>query len=193
MELPEPVKQCTYDSIVEKISSASEKVCEESMGRAAREEEAATDPGANGLTVSGDGTWRKRGFASRYGVATIIGTKTGKVIDRSVKSSYCQECVCWENKTDTAEYEEWYEEHIFTCAANYTGSAGGMEVESIVEMFQQSVTKHGVKYANYVGDGDSKTYKSVVDAKPYPDLIVCKLECVGHVQKRLGKNLRDWK
>ena len=31
-----------------------------------------------------------------------------------------------------------------------------MEVDAIIEMFQQSETKHGVKYTNYIGDGDSK-------------------------------------
>lgn len=41
------------------------------------------------LTVSGDGSWKKRGFSSLFGVTTLIGNNTGKVIDLIVKSSYC--------------------------------------------------------------------------------------------------------
>ncbi|EFN70337.1 hypothetical protein EAG_13579, partial [Camponotus floridanus] len=48
-----------------------------------------------------------------------------------------------------------------------------------------------LKYINYIGDGDSKTYKGIVDAKPYGDFIVAKKECIGHVQKRMGSRLRN--
>ena len=42
-----------------------------------------------------------------------------------------------------------------------------------------------------IGDGDTKSFKKVLESKPYGnDLIPCKLECVGHVQKRLGTRLR---
>lgn len=48
-------------------------------------------------------------------------------------------------------------------------------------------------YINYIGDGDSKTYKGIVDGKPYNDLTLLKKECVGHVQKRMGSRLRNLK
>jgi len=28
---------------------------------------------------------------------------------------------------------------------------------------------YGVKYSNYIGDGDAKTFKAILDAKPYDD------------------------
>ncbi|GFR13320.1 hypothetical protein TNCT_78301 [Trichonephila clavata] len=31
------------------------------------------------LTVSGDGTWKKKGFSSLFGASTLIGKYTGKV------------------------------------------------------------------------------------------------------------------
>lgn len=34
-----------------------------------------------GLIVSGDGTWRKRGFMSLQGVVSLIGLHSGKVLD----------------------------------------------------------------------------------------------------------------
>jgi len=39
-----------------------------------------------------------------------------------------------------------------------------MEVDAVIEMFQRSEALHGLKYANYIGDGDSKTFKGILDA-----------------------------
>ncbi|KYN22291.1 hypothetical protein ALC57_05327 [Trachymyrmex cornetzi] len=69
-------------------------------------------------------------------------------------------------------------------------AVGKMEVDAMKELFSRSVEKHGVRYINYVGDGDSKTYTGLVNAKPYGDEIeIIKKECVGHVQKRMGTRL----
>ncbi|KAK3911583.1 Halomucin [Frankliniella fusca] len=48
---------------------------------------------------------------------------------------------------------------------------------------------------NYIGDGDSKTYKALVESDPYRDkkLVVKKRECTAHVQKRMGTRLRNLK
>jgi len=109
------------------------------------------------LKISGDGSWKRRGFKSLYGVTTLIGYYSGKVIDFVVKSSYCQACTAWKNKQDNPNYEEWFAQHQEECANNHTGSAGKMEVDAIKEMFLRSEEKFGVKYGNYIGDGDSKT------------------------------------
>ncbi|XP_067208399.1 uncharacterized protein [Linepithema humile] len=68
-----------------------------------------------------------------------------------------------------------------------------MEVDAIVEMFSRSEELHGIKYSNYIGDGDSKTFKGIVDSNSYKDLTVRKKECIDHVQKRMGKQFRDLK
>jgi len=68
-----------------------------------------------------------------------------------------------------------------------------MEVDAVIEMFKRSEELHNIKYLKYIGDGDSKTYKAIVDSKPYEDVIVEKKECVGHVQKRMGTRLRNLK
>ena len=146
------------------------------------------------LTVSGDGTWKKRGFSSLYGVTSLIGYNTGKVFDIVIKSSYCHGCKTWEHKLNTADYEQWYEDHVNSgqCAANHIGPSGNMEVNAIIEMFKRSVEYFGVKYRNYIGDGDSKTYGGVVNSKPYgEDFEINKKECIGHVQKRMGTRLRE--
>ena len=45
-----------------------------------------------------------------------------------------------------------------------------------------------------MGDGDTSSFSEVVTSQPYKehgDIIPVKLECVGHVQKRLGTRLRN--
>ena len=46
-------------------------------------------------------------------------------------------------------------------------------------------------YNEYYGDGDSKSFMKVKNI--YEGLTVKKLECVGHVQKRVGTRLRALK
>eukprot|EP00117_Sycon_ciliatum_P014162 scpid62411/ scgid14536/ len=65
-----------------------------------------------------------------------------------------------------------------------------MEVEGAKLIFSRS-RSHGLQYTAYIGDGDSKGYDAVTEAKPYGDTDIVKEECVAHVQKRLGKTLRD--
>jgi hypothetical protein len=131
------------------------------------------------ISAAFDGTWQKRGYQSKNGVVTCTSVDTGKVIDVSVLSKYC---VC-KNKDN----------HDKSCTKNYDGSSGGMEVVGVKEIFQRSVEKYNVRYINYLGDGDSKSYISVVAEKPYGDTVVNKLECVGHIQKRMGARLRRLK
>lgn len=66
-----------------------------------------------------------------------------------------------------------------------------MEADSVVEMFWRSIENYGVKYEYYIGDGDTKTFSNITNSQPYQDLEVKKKECVGHVQKRMGKRLRQ--
>lgn len=44
-----------------------------------------------------------------------------------------------------------------------------MEMDAIVEMFSRSETLHGIKYSNYVGNGDSKTFQGITDVQHYND------------------------
>ncbi|KAL6421171.1 hypothetical protein ACFW04_013733 [Cataglyphis niger] len=144
-------------------------VCNMSMENAMKEKQKLiTEMGKGlGLTVSGDGTWRKRGFSSHYGVSTIIGFYSGKVIDLIINSSYCKACEYWSKNLDTVEFELWKENHKEECSVNHEGSSGKME--------------YNVRYTNYIGNGDSKTYKGIVDANPYEEKVIKK--CIDHVQK----------
>lgn len=141
------------------------------MKKAAEEEKkiCAEKRQTDGITVSGDGSWRKQGFSSLFGLVTLIGWYTGKVVDILVKSKYCKVCEFWKKKKDTAEYLEWIETHAENCQLNHKGSSGKMEVDAVIKMFQLFDALHNVN--NYIGDGDSKTFKGILDAQPYEDAV----------------------
>lgn len=50
-----------------------------------------------------------------------------------------------------------------------------------------------MRYMEFLGDGDSKAHKLLVQEAVYGDVDIEKLECVGHIQKRLGSRLRSLK
>lgn len=77
--------------------------------------------------------------------------------------------------------------HEAGCEINHQGSSEEMEAASTVEIFNSSIT--------FVGDGDSSSFGRVRDAmkeKFGSSYEVNKEECVGHVQKRLGTDLRKY-
>jgi len=195
MDLPRPIFQSFYDQVVKKIATGAEAVYQLSLKSAVQEEKEQSNAKGetNGITVSGDDSWRKRGFSSLYGFVSLIGWYTGKVVDILVKSKYCKACEFWKRKGDTEEYEKWAQTHEEACQANHEGSAGKMKVDSVIEMFRRSESLFDIKYANYVGDGDSKTFKGILDSQPYEDFTVKNKKCIDHVQKRMGSRLRKLK
>lgn len=183
-----------YCAAMDNIYTAAQAVHDLSIKNAAKEIEENTKAGNEPLhlTVSGDGTWSKRGFSSLFGVITLIGKYTNKVLDVMIKSSFCK-ARSLRNHDDPQELL-WQEENQENCTINYSGSAGKMEVDGIIEMFLRSKDLHGVMYKSYIGGGDSKTFKWLLNEKPYGDeLLVNKKECIAHVQKRMGSRLRNAK
>ena len=190
MDLPRPVTQKAYNKINEKILHASHHVAEASLKKAVEEEKKLA--GSSDLTVSGDGTWKTRGHSSRFGAATIIGGEIGKVLDRYVSSSYCKGCESLKAFSSAEDFLQRKAEHEKSCKKNHTGSSGQMEVNAMVFMFKNSEQKHQVRYLKYIGDGDCKTFLTLTNNNPYVSPIT-KIECVGHVQKRMGSRLRRLK
>lgn len=192
MDLPAPVSAKSYNQSVKKLLSSCATVSEKSMKCAAEEEKELT--GSSDIIVSGDGTWKTRGHTSRVGVCTVIGDKTGKVIDTEVLSTYCKACDSWKARKGTAEHKAWEKSHKDECLINHSGSSGMMEVVGMIRIFERSEMKHSLKYVGYIGDGDSKTFNAVKGSSPYgSDTTISKIECVGHIQKRMGTRLRKLK
>ncbi|GBN83045.1 hypothetical protein AVEN_39397-1 [Araneus ventricosus] len=74
--------------------------------------------------------------------------------------------------------------------SNYKGSSGNMESVGGFRSFERSVSKRELQYTEYYGDGDFKAFLKVKDI--YWEDTVTKLECIGHVQKRVGSRLRKF-
>lgn len=127
------------------------------------------------MSVSGDGRWAKRGYTSLFGVVTLSGKYTNKILDLVVKSMYCSECTIWKNKIGTPEYDMWWDVHKEECKVDHKGSSGKMEVDGVVEMFQRSQALLGIRYANYIRDGDSKTFKAVFERQTCGEFVINKL------------------
>ena len=192
MNMHPPVEQPTYNLINDAIALATNEIAQESMSDAAISEVKLTN--STDITVSCDGTWLTRGHKSQYGVCTVVGNKSGKVLDTKVLSTNCKSCQTWKGKEGSIAYAEWKEGHLAKCGINHNGNAGSMEAAGMVDIFSRSLEKHKVRYVNYVGDGDTRSYKAVSNSEPYgPDMPITKLECVGHVQKRMGYQLKKKK
>lgn len=124
------------------------------------------------------------------GVVTVTSFDKGKVLDYDCLSTFCIGCV---NKANLNN-PETIKCHKIKCNANYKGSSGGMEVVGTKNSCARSYNKLGIKYTKYLGDCDSKGFEAVLESQPYgKDVDIEKLECVGHVQKRLGTRLRKLK
>lgn len=69
-----------------------------------------------------------------------------------------------------------------------------MEKEIVKDIFCSSLDQHKLRCTRFIGDGDTNSFKTVSDAQPYgPNFPVEKIECVGHIQKRMGTRLRQLK
>ncbi|GFT10611.1 uncharacterized protein TNCV_1943491 [Trichonephila clavipes] len=69
-----------------------------------------------------------------------------------------------------------------------------METVGNVRIFQRSLSHRTLRYASYIGDGDSKIFSSITASIRYgEDISVFKIECVGHIQKREGTRLQKFK
>ncbi|GFW85882.1 uncharacterized protein TNCV_1623261 [Trichonephila clavipes] len=192
IDFPPPVAEKSYNNIINKLQLCSKEVAEASMQSAALEEVTLTN--SSDIIISGDGTWKTRGYSSRVGVCAVIGDKTGKCIDAEVMSSFCKGCDSWKRRKGSPAYKKWKILHVKECLKNHNGSAGMMETVGMVRIFQRSLSHHSVRYTSYIGDGDSKTFSSITASNPYgEDITVSKIECVGHVQKRMGTRLRKLK
>ena len=112
-----------------------------------------------------DGTWQKRGFSSLLGAVT----DTGKCLDYKVMSKQCPLCTLWESRKGTDAYGKFVNviRDLHECSINHDGSAVSMEAKGVVECFSTSIEKYNLQYTEYLGDGDSKSYKDVSHRQKY--------------------------
>lgn len=148
------------------------------------------------ITVTFDGTWSKRGFTAIYGVMVVISWDTGRVLDAHVLSKFCGSCSRMRTRLGetSLEFRKWYKRHKKRCTVNHKGSSPAMEMQGALVLWRRSVERLNLRYTTVVSDGDSKTVRNLNVEEPYGEGVnIEKHECVGHVQKRIGKaciNLR---
>ncbi|GFX88891.1 uncharacterized protein TNCV_2575981 [Trichonephila clavipes] len=128
-----------------------------------------------------------------------INLASREVADDSMKNAAKEEvsasgsneiCVSGDGPKSGHSYEEWKLKHQPHCVKNYIGSSSKMEIDGMMEIFQRSVPQRNAKYIKYIGDGDTKTFPELQRTAPYS---IEKVECVGHIQKRMGARLRKLK
>ncbi|GFX97802.1 uncharacterized protein TNCV_456811 [Trichonephila clavipes] len=125
-----------------------------------------------------------------------INLASREVADDSMKNAAKEEvsasgrCEKWRCPKSGHSYEEWKLKHQPHCVKNHIGSSSKMEVDGMKEIFQRSVPQRNAKYIKYIGDGDTKTFPELQRTAPYS---IEKVECVGHIQKRMGARLRKLK
>jgi len=124
------------------------------------------------------------------GVVTLISKENGKCLDFIVMSKKCKSCQCWERKTNEPGYAAWFANH--ECENNHDRSSEAVESAGAVILFKRSVELHQLRYTSYIEDGGSSSYSDVVNSHPYGEGVkIDKLECLGHVQKRMGSRCRS--
>ena len=194
---PSPVSPPCYSEHNQRILDASMTEAEGSQRAAAsylHERQGCPNDQVTIIVVTCDGTWSKRGFTVLYGVVVVASWESGKVLDTEVLTKYYPECSRHESmQKDSEEYKIWWEGHRDSCYVNYHGSSLAMEATGALKIWQRSVQKHNLRYMVIILDGDTKTVKHLNEHKPYGDLEIVKHECVGHVQKQLGTQLRTLK
>lgn len=113
----------------------------------------------------------------------IVGYHTNKVLFLGVRNKYCTICAKGASNGSTPA------KHV--CYKNWDGNSSAMESDIIVEGFQNSMQLYRVKYSKLIGDGDSNVYKSILDANPYDNITVEKIECKNHLLRNMCNKLRD--
>ncbi|GFY16312.1 uncharacterized protein TNCV_2349571 [Trichonephila clavipes] len=128
-----------------------------------------------------------------------INLASREVADDSMKNAAKEEvsasgsneiCVSGDGPKSGHSYEEWKLKHQPHCVKNHIGSSSKMEIDGMKEIFQRSVPQRNAKYIKYIGDGDTKTFPELQRTASYS---IEKIECVGHIQKRIGARLRKLK
>ena len=82
-------------------------------------------------------------------------------------------------------------EHI--CPINHDGSADSMEAAGLVDCFINCIENTKPRYTHYIEGGDSKACNEDVKNDPNLGTVLEKLECMCHIQKRVGGSLHNLK
>ena len=166
MNMPNPMTKSTFNYHACVVKEAAEKAAVDSMEDASSElHDLLNIPSTEtaDCKVMMDGTWRKRGHSSLQGADSCISEATGMVLDYETMNKLCHSCNNFDQ--NSVEYEEFLATH--KCRSNFSGSAGLMEPIGVQRIYARSMVSRKLRYTSYIGDGDTKSYSSVVKDQPY--------------------------
>jgi phosphopantetheine adenylyltransferase len=62
----------------------------------------------------------------------------------------------------------------------------------VFQLYQRSIEKRKLRYIPFIGDRDSSSYNCICIEKPFGETVfIPKVDCIVHVTKRMGTNLRS--
>lgn len=111
-----------------------------------------------------------------------MGYYTKKVLYIGIKNKFCAICERSKSKEEVRPH---------SCSKNWDHSSTSMEAAITVDGFLTSEETYGVRYAKLVADGDSSVYKKILEARPYKNLTVEKIECRNHLLRNYCTKLRE--
>ena len=117
-------------------------------------------------TVSCDGTWQRRGFASKNGVATVLSVNPAgpaKVVDVRVASNRCDACSKAKSRGSRRGLRATSQPAPRTTRA---ALARWSRPDGTLTIFRRCEDRHQLRYRGYLGDGDSKSFATVSKAAP---------------------------
>ena len=159
MNMCPPMTVASYRDINEKLHDIYISVADMSMKQAVYYVQKSMNSNANhndilNTEIAIDGSWQKRGHSSLNCVITGVSPVNKKVIDYFVYTKFCSFCA--RQRKSNSKKEHKYK-------VNHNRSAGA------VPFFQESIKKYNLRYAHYIGDGDTESFKKVLESKPYEE------------------------
>ena len=124
LNMPRPMAKSSFDGHRAALHRSACTVAKGSLNNAAAAARAAKEEQGSGkpeeVEISTDGTWMRRGFISLFGVCSAIYWGTGQLVDVTVLSKHCAECLSWQSRAEkhvitAEEYTAWNEGHADTC------------------------------------------------------------------------------
>ena len=159
MDLAQPVNKTPYNKIQNEIETMLHKQAEIIMKEAASRlilKVCEDDPSSIELNESGewvanvavtvDGTWQKRGHASKIGVVFVLSVDTGEVLDYELQSFVCNLFVCNRSKKNEQEFNKWVETHTSKCCINHVFEPSS-PIRRATELYNHICARNDKNYA----------------------------------------------
>ena len=147
-----PLSPCTIKKREREIGPMVEAPAKESC-KATKEKEIALSKDWIWIAASYDAGWQRRGSGRTYnsssGHSSLVGCRTGKIIDYEVRIKSCKAC---ENAAKKCEKPKPHD-----CRENWSASAKSMEADMAASMLKQHEESNSENVVRLVMDNDSTT------------------------------------